>query len=290
MSNYTTDYSLKVSFILHTLIDGVNSNINLFVNNYYDFTTKKAKKYNVPTKTKKMFLGRINDKLASKLNALLNNSKMIKKLEKVYDTTDTNIVIISNNIEHIYNHHGNETSIGQIDVTPESLSKYGEVISNPDYIGLSAQLSRGNTPTFYFTKRINGYSVAVEVLSTKKQLYPESYYIFDSNSKEYWDFIKNNKLKKAEDVESNDIMSNDINAQGDTSVAFYVNNGTIKPSKSQIAPLPNTSNMQNNSNNELKGNKVLNPVEISKLKPKDANTTPVLPKKKYNKVNLVNTF
>ena len=167
-----------------------------------------------------MFLGRINDNLASKLNTLLNNSTMIKKLGKIYDTTDTNIVLSSNNIEHIYNHHGNEKNVGQIDVTPESLSKYGEVISNPDYIGLSAQLSRGNTPTFYFTKKINGYSVAVEVLSTKKQLYPESYYIFESDTKEYFDFIKNNKLKKAEDVESNDIMSNDINVQGDTSCGF----------------------------------------------------------------------
>ena len=252
------------------LIDGVNSNINSFVNDYYDSTTKKAKKHKVPIKTKKMFLGRINDNLASKLNTLLNNSKMIKKLGKIYDTTDTNIVLSSNNIEHIYNHHGNEKNIGQIDVTPENLSKYGEVISNPDYIGLSAQLSRGNTPTFYFTKRINGYSVAVEVLSTKKQLYPESYYIFDSNSTEYWDFIKNNKLKKAEDVESNDIMSNDINAQGDTSVAFYDNNDTIKPSKSQLAPLPNTNNMQNNQDNSIN----VPPVENNKTQNDNNNNQP----------------
>ena len=132
-------------------------------------------------------------------------------------------MISSNNIEHIYNHHGNEQRKGQLDVTPENLSRYGEVVSNPDYIGLSSKLSRGNTPSIYFTKRINGYSVAVEVLSSKKQLYPESYYIFKSDSIEYQDFLKNNNLKKAEDVESNDIMSLDSNVHNDTSVASINN-------------------------------------------------------------------
>lgn len=40
-----------------------------------------------------------------------------------------------------------------MDVTPESLSKYGEVVSNPDYIGLSSQLLRGNTPHSILQKK-----------------------------------------------------------------------------------------------------------------------------------------
>lgn len=271
-----TDNDINRFLTGDNLIDGVNAKLNSFVEKYYDPITKKAKEHSVPTKTQKMFLGRISDSLAGKLNTLLNNSKMIQKqIGKKYDTTDTNIVISSNNIEHSYNDHGIEKRPGQMDVTPESLSKYGEVVSNPDYIGLSSQLSRGNTPTFYFTKKINGYSVAVEVLSTKKQLYPESYYVFKSDSKEYLDFIKNNRLKKAEDVVSNDIMSNDINARGDTSVAFSDNN---IPQVDENVKLPvignnNTQNVENNTN------KVMNPNEISQLNKEDANTTPILPTK-----------
>lgn len=228
----------------NNLIDGVNSDLKSFTEKFYDKETKKAKKKTAPIKSQKMFLGRISDALSNKINSLLNNSG---RFNQKYETKDTNIVISSDNIEHIYNHHGNEKMPGQIDVTPENLSKYVEVVSNPDYIGLSSQLSRGNTPTLYFTKKINGYSVAVEVLSTKKQLYPQSYYVFDSNSKEYTNFIKNNKLKKAWDVESGDLKSSDINVQDDTSAAFTNNNDTTKTNKSQIAPSSN--NMQQKGKN-----------------------------------------
>lgn len=233
----------------NNLIDGVNSDLKSFTEKFYDKETKRAKKKKAPTKSQKMFLGRISDALSTKINSLLNNSG---RFSQKYETKDTNIVISSDNIEHIYNHHGSEKMPGQIDVTPENLSKYVDVVSNPDYIGLSSQLSRGNTPTLYFTKKINGYSVAVEVLSTKKQLYPQSYYVFDSNSKEYTDFIKNNKLKKAWDVESGDFKSSDINVQDDTSAAFTDNNDTTKPKKSQVAPLSSQYSMQQNRKNDTK--------------------------------------
>ena len=228
----------------NNLIDGVNSDLKSFTEKFYDKETKSAKKKKAPVKSQKMFLGRISDALSTKINLLLNNSG---RFSQKYETKDTNIVISSDNIEHIYNHHGNEKMPGQIDVTPENLSKYVDVVSNPDYIGLSSQLSRGNTPTLYFTKKINGYSVAVEVLSTKKQLYPQSYYVFDSNSKEYTDFIKNNKLKKAWDVESGDFKSSDINVQDDTSAAFTDNNVTTKTQKSQVAPVSSQYSMQQNT-------------------------------------------
>lgn len=231
----------------NNLIDGVNSDLKSFTEKFYDKETKRAKKKIAPTKSQKMFLGRISDALSTKINSLLNNSG---RFSQKYETKDTNIVISSDNIEHIYNHHGSEKMPGQIDVTPENLSKYVDVVSNPDYIGLSSQLSRGNTPTLYFTKKINGYSVVVEVLSTKKQLYPQSYYVFDSNSKEYTDFIKNNKLKKAWDVESGDFKSSDINVQDDTSAAFADNNDTTKPKKSQIAPVSSQYSMQQNKKND----------------------------------------
>lgn len=233
----------------NNLIDGVNSDLKSFTEKFYDKENKRAKKKKAPIKSQKMFLGRISDALSTKINSLLNNSG---RFSQKYETKDTNIVISSDNIEHIYNHHGNEKMSGQIDITPENLSKYVEVVSNPDYIGLSSQLSRGNTPTLYFTKKINGYSVAVEVLSTKKQLYPQSYYVFDSNSEEYTDFIKNNKLKKAWDVESSGSKSLDINVHDDTSAAFTDNNVTTKTKKSQIAPISSQYSMQQNQNNDTK--------------------------------------
>lgn len=233
----------------NNLIDGVNSDLKSFTEKFYDKETKRAKKKKAPVKSQKMFLGRISDALSTKINSLLNNSG---RFSQKYETKDTNIVISSDNIEHIYNHHGSEKMPGQIDVTPENLSKYVDVVSNPDYIGLSSQLSRGNTPILYFTKKINGYSVAVEVLSTKKQLYPQSYYVFDSNSKEYTDFIKNNKLKKAWDVESGDFKSSDINVQDDTSAAFTDNNDTTKTQKSQVAPSSSQYSMQQSKKNDTK--------------------------------------
>jgi hypothetical protein len=248
LKNYSID-DIKRFSTGNNLINGYNSDLKSFVSRYYDENTKSAKKKIAPVKSTKMFLGRISDDLSSKINTLLNDSN---RFDVKYDTKDTNVVISSDNIEHIYKRHGNEKYPGQMDVTPENLSKYDEVISNPDYIGLSSQLSRGNTPTIYFTKRINGYSVAVEVLSTKKQLYPESYYVFESNSKEYEDFIKKNKLKKAENVESGDLMSSDINVQDDTSVAFLDNDNTTISSKSQIVPLPQYNMQQKTKNDTTK--------------------------------------
>ena len=261
LKNYSID-DIKRFSTGNNLINGYNSDLRSFVSRYYDENTKSAKKKIAPVKSTKMFLGRINDNLSAKINTLLNDSN---RFNVKYDTKDTNVVISSDNIEHIYKRHGNEKYPGQMDVTPENLSKYDEVVSNPDYIGLSSQLSRGNTPTIYFTKKINGYSVAVEVLSTKKQLYPESYYVFESNSKEYDDFIKNNKLKKAEDVESGDIMSSDINVQDDTSVAFLDNNNTTTSLKSQIAPLPQYNMQQKIKNDTTK-------IKSSKAKQYQKNT------------------
>ena len=157
----------------NNLIDGVNSSLQEFVSYFYNSESCKSK--NINKKNIKMFLGRISDDLSLKIDFLLNSSK---RFNKKYCTKDTNIVINSNNIEHIYKKHAKEKRKGQLTVTPKRLAKYRDVISNPDYIGLSSQLSRGNTPILYFTKKINGYSVAVEVLSTRKQLYPQTYYIF----------------------------------------------------------------------------------------------------------------
>lgn len=130
---------------------------------------------------------------------------------KKFNTKDTNIVISSDNIKHIFKKHAKENAKGQINVTPTNLFKFVGVISNPDYIGLSSQLSRGKTPTLIFAKKINGYSVAITVLSSKKQFYLQTYYVFKSNSKEFNNYIQKNNLKKAEDVEPNDTKSLGIN-------------------------------------------------------------------------------
>ncbi len=179
------------------LIDGVNSSLKEFINNYYnnDALSKKSQK---------IYLGRISDNLSLKIDNVLNSSK---RFDKTFITKDSNVVISSDNLRHIFKEHSKERHKGQINVNAKHLNDVALVISNPDYIGLSNQLSRGKTPTLIFTKKINGYSVAITVLSTKKQLYLQTYYVFSSDSKEYFNYIKNNKLKKAEDVEPNDMIS-----------------------------------------------------------------------------------
>ena len=49
--------------------------------------------------------------------------------------------------------------------------------------------------------------------------------------------LKNNKLKKALDMESDDLRSPDINVQDDIPVAFSNNNDTANSPKSKIEPL-----------------------------------------------------
>lgn len=66
--------------------------------------------------------------------------------------------------------------------------------------------------------------------------------------------------------------------------SFLDDNNTTKSTKSQIASLPSQYNMQQNELNipTRKDNKIMDPLEISKLTKQDANTTPLLPK--YNAV------
>ncbi len=158
LDSYTQDDINRFSTSPDNLINNVNGDVDSFINEYYDSETKRGKKMPVGSKIKKMFFGRINNKVSTILNNLLADSKY----EGKYNTEGTNVVMSSNNIHHIFNEHGNEYRKGQIDVTPENLSKYDEVVGNPDYVGLSSQASRGNTPTFLFTKKINGYSVALK--------------------------------------------------------------------------------------------------------------------------------
>ena len=184
------------------LIDGVNSSFKEFINNYYNDNALKRK-------NQKIFLGRISDNLSLKIDNILNSSK---RFDKIFITKDSNVVVSSDNLRHIFKHHGKENSKGQLSVSAKHLNNFIDVISNPDYIGLSDQLSRGKTPTLIFTKKINGYSAAITVLSTKKQLYLQTYYVFSSDSKEYSNYIQKKKLKKAGDVEPNDNISLGFNA------------------------------------------------------------------------------
>ena len=62
-----------------------------------------------------------------------------------------------------------------------------------------------------------------------------------------------------------------------------LNDNTTNEQKSQIALPSINSNMQNNENNTVKLPKVSNPLEISKLTKEDADTTPLLPKRTYQK-------
>lgn len=81
-----------------------------------------------------------------------------------------------------------------------------------------------------------------------------------------------------------------VNYDGDTLSALppysqpvSLNDNTTNEQKSQIALPSINSNMQNNENNTVKLPKVSNPLEISKLTKEDADTTPLLPKRTYQK-------
>jgi len=213
----------------NNLIDGYNGNLKDFINEHYDSMSKSAKQHNPRGKEKTMFLGRISDSISSKLNSLL---KMSKNFNVGYDLNDNNFIVKENNIEHTFKEHGNETKPGQIDVTPENFSKIADVLGNPDYLGLSDNATDGN-PTFYFAKKINGYSVAVEVAKKNKQLYPKSYFVFDSQAKEWNEFIINHKLKEANSMHSNELQNNssEINVQNDIVEASSINNSIPQNNK-----------------------------------------------------------
>ena len=254
----------------NNLIDGYNGNLKDFMNEYYDSTTKSSKQHNPRGKEKTMFLGRISDSISSKLNSLLKTSK---NFNEEYDLKDNNFIVKENNIEHTFKEHGNETKPGQIDVTPENFSKIADVLGNPDYLGLSDNATDGN-PTFYFAKKINGYSVAVEVAKKNKQLYPKSYFVFDSQAKEWNEFITNHKLKEADSMHSNELQNNssEMNVQDDIVEASSINNSipqnkqNVKSDNTTINSMQNTQeNIQKKQTNQEEVNPYRNTGRANKL-------------------------
>lgn len=284
IKQYTSNDIKRFTTNPSNLINGYNANLFDFIKDHYDENTKLAKKHAPRKQEQKMFLGRINDNLSQQLNNLINNSKRYKKQ---YDLTDYNIVLSESNIEHSFNHHGNEIKKDQIDVTPEIMTKYKDVISSPDFIGLTDNIptTREPNPKLYFAKKINGYSVAIEVISNKKQLYPKTYYVYKSNSNSWKDFIKNNKLKEVETMDSNEFNnSSEMNVRDGIAVTSFINN-SISQNKNSVKNNTITNNyMQSNKNNTL------NPTEISNITSEDANTTPALPTREYKKGNKESSF
>ncbi len=124
-----------------------------------------------------------------------------------------------------------------ISVTPEKLEKYPDTVNKPDYIGLSEH-SKNGLPVIYLAKKINGYSVATEIISEKRKiLRPTSYYVYKTNSQEFKNFLKNNKMEEVLSVELDDIKSPNMYVQNDTPVTSSFNN-IISSSKNYVNNTP----------------------------------------------------
>lgn len=212
------------------IINGINGTFKDLANRIYDVKTKKGK----VIEPKRIYFGRINNLVAKDINELVNNSG---RFEKKIDSTGTNITLSSDNIKHIYDDHGNEKMPGQMDVTPENLQAYDVTVAEPDYIGLSDNKDKKVSPVIIMAKKINGYSVAVEVLGiSSKNLSPKAYYIFKSDAPEWNTYIKNHKLKKALTAESNGLKPSENNALGDTAAASI--NNIIQSNENYVNTLP----------------------------------------------------
>lgn len=172
-----SSYDIKIISKKDNLIEGVDISLNDFIEYSLNNNSRKI-----------LYIGRINNNIAKNINTLLADND---RYNGKYNLFDYNITIVSDDIRHILNRHSKEHN--QISVTINKLSKYAEVISNPDYIGISNIQKRDNLCLIFF-KKINGYSVAIETVSKKKKMSLKTFYILKTNSKEFYNFLDNNNL------------------------------------------------------------------------------------------------
>lgn len=200
-----------------------------------------------------------------------NNKKVFNNNGNLIEVSKSGI---EESVKKIFSNH---TQRNMLKEHLKVFSDLGDIIEHANLVNQATELKDRdgiNYWNYYFDGLIidnKTYSLEFDVRS------------MDSGSNQYRVQRLEEKKKKV-DISTGD-ASNNTRILPAYETSTHVNNDTIKPSKSQIVPLPNTSNMQKNTNNELKGSKILNPIEISKLRPKDANTTPTLPDRTYNKNN-----
>lgn len=153
---------------LHTgnnYIDGVDINTKEFI--------EKALSNNIEQNAV-LYMGKVPNNIAQEINSLTGNS-----------VDGYSFALTNNEIRKIIKDHGNpdiETPRGQIPVTPDILSKIRDVVENPESIKLSNK-DRFGKPVLQFEKRINGYSVYLQVVSDKgRRLSPVTFYVINKKS------------------------------------------------------------------------------------------------------------
>ena len=170
----------------NNLVEGVDVSAEDFFKAYYDEKNGIGTKLDGSKKAVTLFLGRVPDKTAADVNQLLSRYGVSS------DVTDYNFRLKDGDVRHFYDKHGPgvQQEQGQVAITPEIASKYVETLSDPSMIGLSDQTDNGKS-ILYFVKKINGYTVAVEMVSDgKKSFLPKTMYAFESGSDAYENFIK----------------------------------------------------------------------------------------------------
>ncbi len=105
-----------------------------------------------------LYLGKISDSTA----------RLVEKKTGL-DVSDKSIVLSGNDIQHIFNRHGEtktETQRGQIAVTRANIENIIETIIKPDSVKM--EIDKNNVNTVIFEKSIQGKNIAITVLSNKK--------------------------------------------------------------------------------------------------------------------------
>ena len=225
-----------------------------------------------------LHFGKINENIITRIKKKIQN--LPKGKENYLSKNDYDLVINQSEIRHL---RDNKTRLTNEEIH-NYVRKLPEIITESDSISYTVN---NKSEGLRFKKVMDdGTYISFVLVSNKKGTLTAKSIFLDKQDFE----TKKRSISPTNDV----LMTSNKTSETDGALASYVNNDTIKPSKSQIAPLPNTSNTQNNQDNSINvppvenntnESKVLNPLEISNLKQKSANTTPTLPDRTYNKNN-----
>lgn len=200
----------------------------------------------------KLYFGKIGTTIANKIKQTLG-----------INLENYNLSLKSDSIRHILNHHGASTESlrGQVSVTMDDFKLLPEIVANYDNIKESG-ISKQGKPSITFEKQIGDNYYVVTYVSDK------------SNSLEVQTMYKI-KAKEKNSATVSDASIPRLTSETNSGTSSFSDNNIAQNDQNVKLPTVSYSNMQNN---KINTKKVSNPLEISRLTPEDANTTPLLPK------------
>ena len=123
-----------------------------------------------------LYLGRLSQDVAESVSNIIGE-----------DIQNYGVILSDNAVKHIINEHGNaitESNRGQIAVEPSHIAMVGNIVGSPNAIFPAGQTEQGKQ-LIRFEKQINGWAVAVEVISDKKKGFlTKTLYIIDKSNKD----------------------------------------------------------------------------------------------------------